>query len=75
MTRIARIIGGFALLFAGILMLALPGPGILSIVAGLALLATEFHWAGRLRDWVKEKFVGSAEEPAPPNSADTPPSP
>lgn len=67
MARIARIAGGFALIIAGILMLALPGPGILTIIAGLALLAQDLHWAGRLRDWVKERFVKTDEEAAPPS--------
>jgi uncharacterized protein (TIGR02611 family) len=44
---------GFALLGAGIVMLALPGPGWLTIIAGLAMLAGEFQWARRLLDHVK----------------------
>jgi uncharacterized protein (TIGR02611 family) len=51
--RIATIIAGFALLVAGIAMLALPGPGLLTIAAGLAILAREFHWARRLLDRLK----------------------
>jgi uncharacterized protein (TIGR02611 family) len=45
---------GFALLGAGIAMLALPGPGWLTIIAGLAMLAGEFQWARRLLDQVKD---------------------
>lgn len=41
------VIGG-VLILAGIVMLAIPGPGLLAIAAGLALLATEFAWAQRL---------------------------
>ena len=44
---------GFLLLGAGVVMLAIPGPGWLTIAAGLALLATEFDWARRLLDRVK----------------------
>ena len=51
--RIVTIVFGFALLIAGTAMLALPGPGLLTIAAGLALLAREFHWARRLLDWLK----------------------
>jgi tellurite resistance protein TerC len=40
-------VGGGTLLVAGVAMLVLPGPGLLVIVAGLALLATEFAWAQR----------------------------
>jgi uncharacterized protein (TIGR02611 family) len=46
--RTAKTISGFALLGAGITMLALPGPGWLTIIAGLSLLAGEFRWARRL---------------------------
>lgn len=54
MTRsVARIVGGFGLLIAGVFMLVLPGPGWLAIAAGLALLATEFAWARRWLDRLK----------------------
>lgn len=36
---------GFSLVFTGIVFLVLPGPGIPIIIAGLAILATEFTWA------------------------------
>ncbi len=44
---------GTSLLLAGVAMLVLPGPGIVTILAGLTVLATEFHWARR----VKRKLV------------------
>jgi UPF0716 family protein affecting phage T7 exclusion len=65
MARIARIAGGFSLIVAGIFMLVLPGPGIVSIVAGLALLSKDMVWAGRLVDWVKGrvgKYAGNKPE-------------
>ena len=40
------LIGGTVLLL-GIAMLVLPGPGLPTIAAGLAILATEFFWARR----------------------------
>ena len=46
--RIARAVAGFLLLVAGIAMLALPGPGWVTIALGLALLARDFPWAARL---------------------------
>ena len=52
--RIARTAAGGVLLIAGIAMLALPGPGWLTIAAGLAILATEFAWAKRLLDQLKD---------------------
>lgn len=39
---------GAALLLVGLALMVLPGPGILLIVAGLAVLATEYVWAQRL---------------------------
>jgi uncharacterized protein (TIGR02611 family) len=47
--RVLIVIGGFALLAAGGLLLVLPGPGLLVIAAGLGLLSLEFTWAARLR--------------------------
>jgi uncharacterized protein (TIGR02611 family) len=38
---------GTTLLGAGAVMLVLPGPGLLVLIAGLAVLATEFAWAER----------------------------
>jgi hypothetical protein len=52
------LVGGVVVL-AGIAMLVLPGPGILAIAAGLALLAVEFEAARDLRDrfagWVRAR--------------------
>jgi len=36
---------GAALVIVGIVLLVFPGPGIPLIIAGLAILATEFAWA------------------------------
>ncbi|MDP9466434.1 MAG: PGPGW domain-containing protein, partial [Actinomycetota bacterium] len=46
--RFAVTIVGVALLALGAAMMVLPGPGILVIVGGLALLATEYVWARRM---------------------------
>ncbi len=46
--RFAVTIVGAALLLLGAAMMVLPGPGILVIVAGLAVLATEYVWAQRM---------------------------
>lgn len=39
---------GIALLSTGVLLLVLPGPGLLVIALGAALLALEFRWVRRL---------------------------
>jgi uncharacterized protein (TIGR02611 family) len=53
--RVAVTIAGFAVVLAGLAMLVLPGPGIVVIIAGLAILATEYVWAQRLLKIAKEK--------------------
>lgn len=45
--RAAISIGGFSVLGVGMVMLVTPGPGLLVIIAGLAILATEYAWAQR----------------------------
>jgi len=40
--RIIKIVIGFTILITGLAMIVLPGPAILVIPAGLAILATEF---------------------------------
>lgn len=39
----------------GIPMLVLPGPGLLTIFAGITVVSSEFAWAERVVDRVKEK--------------------
>ena len=46
--RIAVAFAGGIVLAVGVLMLVLPGPAVVVIPAGLAILATEFLWARRL---------------------------
>ena len=53
--RVAITIAGFAVVLAGVAMLVLPGPGIVVIIAGLAILGTEYVWAQRLLRIAKEK--------------------
>jgi uncharacterized protein (TIGR02611 family) len=53
--RMAVFVVGVALTAVGVAMLVLPGPGLLLIIGGLAVLATEFAWAERLLDRAKEQ--------------------
>jgi len=55
--RTGVLVAGLALLAAGVALLVLPGPGVLVILAALALLATEFPWARRLLARVREHAV------------------
>lgn len=44
---VVLVVGGTVVLF-GVLLLVMPGPGILLILGGLGILAVEFAWARRL---------------------------
>lgn len=46
-TKLVVTLVGSAVLTAGLIMMVTPGPGLLGIVAGLAILATEWDWADR----------------------------
>ena len=46
---------GAAIVAGGLALIPLPGPGWLIVFAGLAVLATEFAWAGRLLDFARSK--------------------
>jgi uncharacterized protein (TIGR02611 family) len=53
---VVLVVGGTVLLI-GVIMLVTPGPAIVVIPVGLAILATEFIWAKRLLRKVKEEGV------------------
>ncbi|MHB8121177.1 MAG: PGPGW domain-containing protein [Desulfuromonadaceae bacterium] len=54
--RLVIIVVGFTILAAGVAMIVLPGPAIIVIPVGLAVLATEFMWARKLLITVKERI-------------------
>jgi uncharacterized protein (TIGR02611 family) len=53
--RIAITIAGAALVLGGMVLLVLPGPGVVLLIAGLAVLATEYVWAQRMLNYAKGK--------------------
>ncbi len=53
--RIGITIAGVIVILAGIAMLVLPGPGILTIVLGLMILGTEFEFARRSVAYIKKR--------------------
>lgn len=55
--RFLKILAGFSLLVLGIVMVVMPGPGSLTILLALGVLAAEFVWARRLLDRLKEQGV------------------
>jgi len=55
------LIGSTVVIF-GVLLLVLPGPGILVIIVGLAILATEFAWAEALLVGARKRAVRLAKK-------------
>ena len=60
--RVVVLAVGLVLIAAGLVMLVTPGPGLAAIVAGLALLSTEFAWAKRLLNWFRRRFAAARDE-------------
>jgi hypothetical protein len=54
--RMARIVAGSFLVLAGLLMWVLPGPGLLTIAAGLLVLSRDFPWAARMLERVRARL-------------------
>jgi len=55
--RLIVAIIGFTVLLIGIVMIVLPGPSIIVIPLGLAILASEFLWARSILNRVKTKIL------------------
>lgn len=55
MRSLARKGAGYALITAGTVMLFAPGPGLLTLFGGLALLSEDTEWAARAADWLKRR--------------------
>jgi uncharacterized protein (TIGR02611 family) len=73
--RFLRILFGFTLLVAGIAMIATPGPGWITILLALGVLAAEFVWARRLLERLKregERIRNAVFPPASPAAAPGP---
>jgi tellurite resistance protein TerC len=70
--RLIILIVGSSVLLIGLALLVLPGPAFVVIPLGLAILATEFIWARRLLNRIKEgasrltsKVRGTAKQEKP----------
>ena len=76
--RIAVAFVGGIVLAVGVVMLVLPGPAVVVIPAGLAILATEFPWARRLLHRVRStagRCLSSFRRRAPAERAEPPAAP
>lgn len=66
LARIGRMTAGFGLMIAGIVMIFVPGPGLLAFAAGLAILSRDFVWADKVLRYVRSKVPGlDPDEPIP----------
>ena len=57
-----RIVAGVTTLAVGIVMVPLPGPGIVIIPLGLGMLASEFPWAAKWEEWLNSKMEAVGRE-------------
>ena len=55
--RVIKVVIGFTVLLFGLIMLVTPGPGIVTIILGLAILGTEFVWAKKLMKRFEKEAV------------------
>jgi hypothetical protein len=59
--RVGRIVAGSFLVLAGLVMWVLPGPGLLTIAAGLLVLSRDFPWAARMLERVRARLPQDAQ--------------
>lgn len=60
--KVAVTVLGWVLVIAGIVLVAIPGPGLLIMLAGLVVLANEYTWADRFVEPVRRRAHQAAEE-------------
>lgn len=60
--KVAVQVAGWLLVLVGIAALFLPGPGLLALFAGMALLATQYEWAERRLEPVKKAALRTAAD-------------
>ena len=65
MLRLVRMGFGFSVVVLGIIMMPLPGPGMLVVAVGLAILARDAAWADRLMRKVRERLPSDADGKLP----------
>ncbi len=52
---------GWILIPVGIVLMPLPGPGMLIVAAGVALLSRRYVWAQKARDYVEKRAIEAAK--------------
>lgn len=58
--RVVVTIAGVVLLVVGVLLLILPGPGLLLVLAGMTVLASEYEWARRRTEPIRKRAIETA---------------
>jgi uncharacterized protein (TIGR02611 family) len=53
---------GFLVVALGVVLMPLPGPGVIIVLAGVLILATQFEWAERRVEQVKEAALRGAAD-------------
>lgn len=66
--RIGRMVLGSILILAGVVMLVVPGPGLVAISGGLVILSRDVKWADRALRYLRKKAPGLDEEGPIPKS-------
>jgi uncharacterized protein (TIGR02611 family) len=60
--RLIVTILGVTVLTIGIVLLVLPGPGILVVLAGLAILGSEYDWAMDIKSWAQQRYRSARQK-------------
>ncbi|MFC9977305.1 PGPGW domain-containing protein [Spirillospora sp. NPDC127200] len=69
--KVAVAVAGTALIVVGLVLMVLPGPGVVVLLAGLGLLGTEFPAARRLSDRLTGYLRAIWHKVRPPKKAAT----
>lgn len=67
--RGTRMAAGVGMLAAGVVMLVLPGPGLVAIAAGLGLLSKDVPAAARALAWIRRRIPGAHHTERAPKGA------
>lgn len=59
--RVAMTIAGIAILLLGVVLLFIPGPGILVVLLGLSIMAREYDWAQDILHWARDRYRRTTE--------------
>ena len=53
---------GLVIILGGMIMLVAPGPGLLTLIIGLTVLATEYIWARNLLQKAKDRYEAGKQK-------------